>query len=105
MTGVTLHMGGQAAGENGLRHHRAHDVGKLIIDAVQLIIGQIDDNLLLGILIEEFLNTLIQRTAAVYALYQEYLSTSSRVPWKNSGLETALVRFHCISSRMHMVNM
>ena len=65
MSGMMLPMRRQASGSNRFKDHWAADIRELRVHARNQIVGQIDDDLLFGVLIQELLYPLIQRTASV----------------------------------------
>ena len=74
--------------QNSRHDNGAEQRAELIADAGQCILLRVKAGQLFGV---------------AGSVVQTSSSSSSSVPWKNSGLETLLVRIHWLSSSTHML--
>ena len=92
--------------QNGRHDNGAEQRAELIADAGQCILLRIKAGQLFGMAGGKLLYALVLRTvgpSVSSSVVQTSSSSSSSVPWKNSGLETLLVRIHWLSSSTHML--
>ena len=78
--------------QNSRHDNGAEQRAELIADAGQCILLRVKAGQLFGM-----------GPSVSSSVVQTSSSSSSSVPWKNSGLETLLVRIHWLSSSTHML--
>ena len=89
--------------QNGRHDNGAEQRAELIADAGQCILLRVKAGQLFGMAGGKRLYTLVLGPSVSSSVVQTSSSSSSSVPWKNSGLETLLVRIHWLSSSTHML--
>ena len=88
--------------QNSRHDNGAEQRAELIADAGQCILLRVKAGQLFGMAGGKRLYALVLCTGGSLG-QQTSSSSSSSVPWKNSGLETLLVRIHWLSSSTHML--
>ena len=91
--------------QNSRHDNGAEQRAELIADAGQCILLRIKAGQLFGMAANAFTRSSCARVgpSVSSSVVQTSSSSSSSVPWKNSGLETLLVRIHWLSSSTHML--
>lgn len=107
VAGIVFKVGRQPVHQQGGHHARRHNPAERVINAVQRIVARVDNHQMVSYFFGKTLNAFVQRPASPSPFTRNSgtsFSSSSRVPWKNSAELTDFVRFHCISSRIHIEN-
>lgn len=107
VAGMVFKVGRQPVHQQGGHHARRHNPAERVINAVQRIVARVDNHQMVSYFFGKTLDAFVQRPASPSPFTRKQrnlFSSSSRVPWKNSAELTDFVRFHCISSRIHIEN-
>ncbi len=107
VAGMVFKVGRQPVHQQGGHHARRHNPAERVINAVQRIVARVDNHQMVSYFFGKTLDAFVQRPASPSPFTRNSgtsFSSSSRVPWKNSAELTDFVRFHCISSRIHIEN-
>lgn len=107
VAGMVFKVGRQPVHQQGGHHARRHNPAERVINAVQRIVARVDNHQMVSYFFGKTLDAFVQRPASPLAFHQKQRNLffqQLQVPWKNSAELTDFVRFHCISSRIHIEN-
>lgn len=106
VAGMVFKVGRQPVHQQGGHHARRHNPAERVINAVQRIVARVDNHQMLSYFFGKTLDAFVQRPASPSPFTRNSGTSfpAARGAVENSAELTDFVRFHCISSRIHIEN-